>query len=122
MASVYLTSSNSVANDTRTDNFSQLRRSALTGGALIHHIVATPEEADIILFSNSLFVNQADIRTHFLAKKFAEKIFVYSTTDRQVPFSRKCMHVQKGGGTYHPICAQDFISKSWTTTGSGHLP
>jgi hypothetical protein len=86
MASVYLTSSNSVANDTRTDNFSQLRRSALTGRAPTHHVVATPEEADIILFSNSLFVNQADIRSHFLTKKFAEKIFVYSTTDRQVPF------------------------------------
>ena len=86
MASVYLTSSNSVANDTRTDNFSQLRRSALTGRAPNHHLVATPEEADIILFSNSLFVNQADIRSHFLTKKFADKIFVYSTTDRQVPF------------------------------------
>jgi hypothetical protein len=52
----------------------------------MHHVVATPEDADIILFSDSPSNTQADIRNHVLTKRFGEKVFIYSAIDRDLPF------------------------------------
>jgi len=51
----------------------------------MHYVVPTPEDADIILFSDSLSNIQADVRNHALTKRFGGKVFIYSTHDRAIP-------------------------------------
>jgi hypothetical protein len=86
MAGVYLTSTNSaaIAGDWWTNLF-RLKQSALACTAPKHHVVPTPEEADIILFSDSLSNTQADVRDHALSRRFGEKVFIYSERDRELP-------------------------------------
>src|SRR5262245_8282857 len=86
MASVYLTTVNKAASagDWWT-NFFRLKKSALACRAPVHHVIATPEDADIILFSDSSSTTQADVRHHVLTKRFGEKVFLYCTGDRQLP-------------------------------------
>ena len=86
MARVYLISTNNAA--TAGDwwtSLSRLRQSALASTAPMHHLVPSPEDADVILFSDSLSNTQADVRNHTLTKRFGEKVFIYSTNDRDVP-------------------------------------
>jgi hypothetical protein len=86
MARVYVTSTNSaaIAGDWWT-SLSRLKQSSSASSAQMHHVVAAPEDADIILFSDPLSNIQADVRNHALTKRFSEKVFVYSTNDRDVP-------------------------------------
>ena len=83
MARVYLTSTDSaaIAGEWWT-SFSRLKQSSLACTVPAHYVVANPEDADIILFSDSSSNSQADVRNHALTKRFREKVFVYSTNDR----------------------------------------
>src|SRR5262249_33350697 len=87
MAGVYLISTNSAA--TAGDwwtSFSRLKQSAFASTTPTHYVVQSPENADIILFSDSLSNIQADVRSHPLTKRFGDKVFIYSTHDRAIPF------------------------------------
>jgi hypothetical protein len=86
MASVHLTSTNSaaIAGDWWT-NLSRLKQSSFACRRPVHHVVANPEDADIILFSDSPSNIQSDVWNHVLTKRFGEKVFIYSTNDRDVP-------------------------------------
>jgi hypothetical protein len=89
MAHVYLESTNSAAIAGHWwTSLSRLKQSALASTVPMHHVVANPEDADIILFSDSLSNTQADVRSHALTKRFGERVFVYSTNDRDVPLVR----------------------------------
>ena len=87
MARVHLITTNSaaIAGDWWT-SFSRLKQSSSACRSPIHHLVANPEDADIILFSDSLSNSQADVRAHPLMRRFGERVFVYSTSDADVPF------------------------------------
>jgi Exostosin family len=86
MASVYLTSTNSkaIAGDWWTNLF-RLKQSCLACTGRTHHLVSAPDDADIILFSDSLSNTQGDVREHELSKRFRHKVFIYSVHDREVP-------------------------------------
>ena len=87
MARVYLATTNDAARvgDWWTD-FSRLKKSALMCASPVHALVETPDQADIILFSDSLSIDQADIRGHILTKQYSDKVFVYSALDHNIPF------------------------------------
>jgi hypothetical protein len=86
MASVYLTTTNKDATAGHWwTNLFRLQQSALACTAPLHHVVASPEDADIILFTDSISNTQADVRSHFLTKRFGEKVFIYSVSDHDLP-------------------------------------
>jgi Exostosin family len=86
MARVYLESTNSAAIAGHWwTSLSRLKQSSLASTVPMHHVIVNPEDADIILFSDSLSNTLADVRNHALTKRFGDKVFVYSTNDRDVP-------------------------------------
>jgi hypothetical protein len=86
MARVHLTSTNSAAfaGDWWT-NLWRLKQSALACRSPVHQVVANPEDANIILFSDSPSNNQADVRNHALTRRFGKNVFIYSTNDADLP-------------------------------------
>jgi hypothetical protein len=122
MASVYLTSSNgaAIAGNWWTD-FSRLKKSALACAAPVHALVEAPEDADIILFSDSQSNTQADVRNHAMTRRFGDKVFVYSTHDHDVPIlpgvytcaeKRWYLPSHMRGGFYIKVIDHDWIQPS----------
>lgn len=131
MASVYLTSTNgaAIAGDWWTD-FSRLRKSALACRAPMHALVEAPEDADIILFSDSLSNTQADVRSHDVTSRFSDRVFVYSTHDRDVPIlpgvytcaeKRWYLPAHMRAGFYIKVIDHDWIQASPIESKSRHL-
>lgn len=122
MASVYLTSTNSaaIAGDWWTD-FSRLKKSASACRAPMHSLVEAPEDADMILFSDSLSNTQADVRSHDVTRRFSDKVFVYSTHDHDVPMlpgvytcaeKRWYLPSHMRAGSYIKVIDHDWIQPS----------
>ena len=84
LASIDITNNAAIAGDWWT-SFSRLEQSSSACKLPAHRVVANPEDADIILFSDSPSNSQADVRNHPLTRRFGEKVFVYSTNDADVP-------------------------------------
>jgi hypothetical protein len=83
MASVYLISTRSDASAVGwPTNLACLKRSSLACVSPMHHVAASPEHADVILFADS---PKAEVWNHALSKRFRKKVFIYSTNDRDVP-------------------------------------
>lgn len=86
MVSVFLTTTNHAAtSDNWWTDFSRLKRSAAACQSSYHTLAVSPDDADIILFADSGSSTQSDIRKHNLSREFSDKIFVYSTHDRDIP-------------------------------------
>jgi Exostosin family len=122
MVSVHLTSTNSaaIAGDWWT-NLSRLKQSSFACTKPVHHVVENPEAADIILFSDSPSNIQADVWNHVLTKRFGEKVFIYSTSDRDVPLvpgvytcaeTRWYLPSHMRSGFYIKVIDHDWIQQS----------
>jgi hypothetical protein len=131
MASVYLTtpSEAAISDDWWTD-FSRLNRSASACASPIHTLSEAPQDADIILFVDSPSNTQSDIRGHKLSREFSDKIFVYSTHDRDIPVvpgvytcaeQRWYMRSHMRAGFYIKVIDHDWIQPSPIDSEARHL-
>ena len=131
MARVYLTSTNSAALAGHWwTNLSRLKQSSSAPTIRVHHVVTAPEDADIILFSDSLSNIQADVRNHALTKQFGKRVFIYSTNDRDVPLvtgvytcaeKRWYLPSHVRSGFYVKVIDHDWIQPSPINERSVHL-
>jgi hypothetical protein len=93
--------------DHALDDFRLLVRSAETGGAEFR-LAVSAEVAQVILFVGSRDSLHRDVRRHALARRFPERVVLYDSSDRVVPFLR---------GIYPSACRSWYVPRRMR---SGH--
>jgi hypothetical protein len=107
--SIYLVPPHPVASghDHALDDFRLVERSAELAKTDCRR-AASPEAARVLLFVGSRDPLQRDVRRHALARKFPERVVLYDSSDRIVPFLR---------GIYPSACRSWYASRRMR---SGH--